>query len=511
MCSSLEEGSTQSSESVVSSLLANQTERSFTDASIWYKDEQYNSATKALEAYIEDFEQSLLSPDVSTGKLYLKTGLVKYDGLSRSLDLLKGGSQDTFSAEELEFIHQPLRKGLASDPDLVSLTTDDLLALPSDGSLPITHTSTLKTTPCQNFNHDRKKPICPRQEKSSSLCLSKKSHIHFVENSATLDKKSLSSLSHKDFGLKYSMELYGHKGTSPLVPPFSAGLESHTLKLNNVSSYPRWITSQKSDLDVSGITSIPDLSYPVWLNEGEFLSDSDAYNGTSTSQKQKDWCSHVKTNFKSTLWAEELDSEISSSSHDDDVFGSSDETQMLSGRKHIENDRYLKSGQFSRTVGVPELKENFLHKDLNDLDFKKSFEDDQIELLILKAERALESSSTGLAYGMLNSGSPRTEDILDGDRSWEKTVAPFKSPVPVLMSEDDHLKTKSDLSNKLLQDCSKSDCQKSTLSGGNHPGPVEALKQMLFNLQLVQQKLHVGQEDGVCREPEKGFPPLGTT
>lgn len=47
------------------------------------------------------------------------------------------------------------------------------------------------------------------------------------------------------------------------------------------------------------------------------------------------------------------------------------------------------------------------------------FSDDQLELLILKARRTLESSAEDLASIMKNDGSPCTVDILEAERSWE--------------------------------------------------------------------------------------------
>ncbi|XP_029435737.1 lung adenoma susceptibility protein 2 isoform X2 [Rhinatrema bivittatum] len=121
--------------------------------------------------------------------------------------------------------------------------------------------------------------------------------------------------------------------------------------------------------------------------------------------------------------------------------------------------------------------------------FRCRHKDDMIELLILKAERALESSVQAVPSSMENIGSPKTEDIVDTERSWEKIPVTFKSPVPVCSDEGNLQTTKLNLVNDFLKDCTKKNSlvEETTLSGGNHHGPVEALKQMLFNLQTVQQ------------------------
>uniref|UniRef100_A0A673MM31 Lung adenoma susceptibility protein 2-like n=1 Tax=Sinocyclocheilus rhinocerous TaxID=307959 RepID=A0A673MM31_9TELE len=89
--------------------------------SIKYRDKHYASASEALDAYITDFQRSLRGSDTTTGKLHavLKTSLTD---------------------EELIFLNIPVRN---RDSDRLSMATDDLLALPNDGSLPVTRTSAL--------------------------------------------------------------------------------------------------------------------------------------------------------------------------------------------------------------------------------------------------------------------------------------------------------------------------------------------------------------------------------
>lgn len=72
MACSFEKDSIYLPESTVSSLLAScslNSSNSYSNGSIQYKDKVYNSASQALEAYIEDFDQSLMSSEVSTGKI----------------------------------------------------------------------------------------------------------------------------------------------------------------------------------------------------------------------------------------------------------------------------------------------------------------------------------------------------------------------------------------------------------------------------------------------------------
>ncbi|GCC21632.1 hypothetical protein chiPu_0020107 [Chiloscyllium punctatum] len=118
---------------------------------------------------------------------------------------------------------------------------------------------------------------------------------------------------------------------------------------------------------------------------------------------------------------------------------------------------------------------------------------EHLDLLIQKAERFHEVLSQHVSNPAQNQGSPGTEDILEAERSWDNPPVTFKSPVPVGNSEEEFFEA----SNPTLTDDSCQDplntghqrnhSGSSGISGGKHHGPVEALKQMLFSLQTVQQ------------------------
>lgn len=95
--------------------------------------------------------------------------------------------------------------------------------------------------------------------------------------------------------------------------------------------------------------------------------------------------------------------------------------------------------------------------------------------------------------------SPCSLDKLEAERSWENVPVTFKSPVPV--KADDRLQQSSGTQciNEILEDFLSDENQSSTLSGGKHHGPVEALKQMLFNLQAVQESFNQNKN----REPKE--------
>ncbi|XP_045152103.1 lung adenoma susceptibility protein 2 isoform X2 [Echinops telfairi] len=129
--------------------------------------------------------------------------------------------------------------------------------------------------------------------------------------------------------------------------------------------------------------------------------------------------------------------------------------------------------------------------------------DDKIELLILKAKRNLEHSTEDLPSPVKKDGSPCSLDKLEAERSWENIPVTFKSPVPV--DSDDNLQqtSKTKYAKNFLEDFLSNDNQSCTLSGGKHHGPVEALKQMLFNLQAVQETFNQNKISEPEEEPKQ--------
>lgn len=112
---------------------------------------------------------------------------------------------------------------------------------------------------------------------------------------------------------------------------------------------------------------------------------------------------------------------------------------------------------------------------------------DKIELLILKAKKNLRQSTNDVPKPMEKDDSPCSLDQLEAERSWENVPVTFKSPVPVKADDSPQQSSRIQCINKLPDNFLNDDNQSSTLSGGKHHGPVEALKQMLFNLQAVQE------------------------
>uniref|UniRef100_A0A670ZS44 Uncharacterized protein n=1 Tax=Pseudonaja textilis TaxID=8673 RepID=A0A670ZS44_PSETE len=103
-----------------------------------------------------------------------------------------------------------------------------------------------------------------------------------------------------------------------------------------------------------------------------------------------------------------------------------------------------------------------------------------------------------------NDGSPCTVDILEAERVWDNVPIGLKSPVPIsCVEENSPPNPKASMVNNFLEDCLQNGQQESTFSGGNHHGPVEALKLMLFNLQAVQHSFHKNKSDRSKEESPK--------
>ncbi|XP_056147089.1 lung adenoma susceptibility protein 2 [Lampris incognitus] len=103
------------------------------NTTIRYGDKDYESASEALEAYIADFERGRQDGRASTGRLVLFTSPTKPKMTLRNKDVLR----EQLTDGELDFLNLPA----SSHHDRVSMTTEELLTIPCDGSMPVTRTS----------------------------------------------------------------------------------------------------------------------------------------------------------------------------------------------------------------------------------------------------------------------------------------------------------------------------------------------------------------------------------
>lgn len=105
-----------------------------------YRDKDYGSASAALDAYIADFDRSRQNSEASTGKLVLEQH--RPSTPSRARPRNKDVLRERLTDQELDFLNLPVSSlRHRSNRDRLSMTTDELLSIPNDGSMPVTHTS----------------------------------------------------------------------------------------------------------------------------------------------------------------------------------------------------------------------------------------------------------------------------------------------------------------------------------------------------------------------------------
>ncbi|XP_012860239.1 lung adenoma susceptibility protein 2 isoform X1 [Echinops telfairi] len=476
---------TCSRESSVSSLLASCSPSggnlSNSGGPFQYKGKVYDSASQALQAYIHEFDLSQMCPGGSTGKMNIAKG-------SRNLAKFSTYMYKNNALEDVDHVKSShslcYRKQTVNDIDSISLTTDDLLKLPADGSLP----SSGYIGPGHRTNKKNKKCF----GRLGSLDAEK--NPKFQESAFPKSKDNfITPLVYTNINGKQRVKLKNPRITNKTNKCISEPSLSFSKKSSSKDSsednceknYPRWFTSQKSDLNVSGITSIPDFKYPVWLHNQDLLPET---NSQRTSKVLKEDSSSPKHSYQAqrTRLTNKLDcfeysfehSNVSNSAHDDKGLVNEYKCDFECSQCQYEN--LLLPGQS-----------------------KKPFSDDKIELLILKAKRNLEHSTEDLPSPVKKDGSPCSLDKLEAERSWENIPVTFKSPVPV--DSDDNLQqtSKTKYAKNFLEDFLSNDNQSCTLSGGKHHGPVEALKQMLFNLQAVQETFNQNKISEPEEEPKQ--------
>ncbi|XP_031221846.1 lung adenoma susceptibility protein 2 isoform X2 [Mastomys coucha] len=457
-----------SRDSSVTSLLASCSLRgsssSSSDSSFLYKDQLYSSASEALQAYIEDFELSREHPAAGTVKVNIDGEVGNVPQFSSYVPTPHSAFENLDHKQHFNPLYY--RREAIRDMDSISLTTDDLLRLPADGCFSFTD-----VTPHHRQNKKTKKYIGRQDSSDIKHCPS--SYVETTPKSRDdiVPPYVYTKINGKKCGRPRTPKPINRKNkyvseSSLSIPKESSFKDSseHGLEKN----YPRWLTSQKCDLSVSGVTSIPDFKYPIWLHNEDLLPDAD----TSRVYKLFNEDEYCPTHSYQTQRASQLLSKVDCFEYS---FKPSNFTDSFSEYKGLGND-------FKCQCDNPLLPGQS----------QKPFCGDKIELLILKAKKNLKQSTEDLPKPVEKDGSPCSLDKLEAERTWENVPVTFKSPVPVKADDSPQRSSRTQCvnDNKFLEEFLNDDNQSSTLSGGKHHGPVEALKQMLFNLQTVQESFN---------------------
>ncbi|XP_035165896.1 lung adenoma susceptibility protein 2 isoform X2 [Oxyura jamaicensis] len=445
--------SVSSPDSAVSFLLTSVgSSNSCSNSLIRYKDKLYSSASEALEAYIADFDLSLTSSEITTGKICLCQSTPKQAEFSKHRVKEKYALDDCNEHTGLSSLASPCRRETECDPDLISLATDDLLAFPADGSLPCVPSSPFKSIH-QNSEWNRwslKKSVCPYHTVSldteRGFCLQENGKADANQNV----RKHFSKKKHNAFTPNRYNSVSSKGSSRPLSVENSATLPA--------KNYPRWLTSQKSDLNVSGISSIPSFHYPVWLKSHNLFSAATKESGGHNFNIQGETSS--SQTFEILKKQCSVDKDSSDFLKKNGCLDLTGDNEAAESCKYDSPDALFQSGaSFSRHT-------------------KQSFGEDRLELLTLRADRDLESSNEDSSNTLENGSSPSTTDILGAERSWENVLGAFKSPVPACCEDKRNPLPfpKADIIHKFLEDCLNDKNKENVFSGDHNPRPLEALK-----------------------------------
>uniref|UniRef100_A0A673TME1 Lung adenoma susceptibility protein 2 n=1 Tax=Suricata suricatta TaxID=37032 RepID=A0A673TME1_SURSU len=225
------------------------------DGSFQYKDKVYSSASQALQAYIDDFDLSQMYPGTSTGKINSRcsANMPEFSNY-----IYKPNNAFDNVDQKKSSLSLSCRRKTVSDIDSISLTTDDLLKLPADGSFSFAYVGS-------DHQISKKKKKCIGRLSSSDTEKKQK----FQEPSTLMCKDDLvtpvvyTDINRKQCGRLKNPKLVKKTNKCISEPSllFSKKLSfkdssEHSLEKN----YPRWLTSQKYDLNVSGITMVTKLN-----------------------------------------------------------------------------------------------------------------------------------------------------------------------------------------------------------------------------------------------------------
>ncbi|CAG5867157.1 unnamed protein product [Menidia menidia] len=405
------------------------------DFSFRFREKVYDSASAALDAYIADFERSCQKSKRLTGSMVLPPNQATTSkprvGMLRNRDVLRERLTET----ELDFLYLPVSSlHHQGNRDRLSMTTDELLSIPYDGSLPVTHTSACihAHRTCSGLNSCHAAPC------------------HINQHHSLPDKTSRS---------------YRRQGR-PKVTIFEPAVDTPSYAHRKVRSewdgpssllhLPHWLTSNKAEIDCSEISSLPDLPYPAWIQscgvsvppppQSELWEDHVAQVPGAPKTGAPSWVSDLMKNNDFIQPSAQGDSQ-----------------QTLRNLR-------LQLAEHISLLGAKRESSDIV---------TNLFKDNKIESLIQKADQVLNSlsqSSKG-PESLPDPASPvNTEDLLN----CSPPHCPPLSPDSAAGESTEALTQK----------------EKQVWDHGPHgngiwkqPGPVEALKQMLFKLQAVEGEL----------------------
>uniref|UniRef100_A0A1A7YX00 Chromosome 18 open reading frame 54 n=1 Tax=Iconisemion striatum TaxID=60296 RepID=A0A1A7YX00_9TELE len=401
------------------------------DTTVRYRDKEYDSASAALDAYISDFERSCQNCRSLTGSLVLphngpSSPTKPRVGSLRNRDVLR----ERLTDRELDFLNLPVSSlHHRSNRDRFSMTTNELLSIPYDGSMPVTHTSAFVQGLLSRSEAPQTFPSTFRPAHRTRAGLGNQTSAAIRPPSSSRCRVTAAML-------------------NPAADASSSAHRAADLHL------PHWLTSHKADMNCPEISSMPDLKYPAWIRRCD-VSEPDLWD-----ERVSPPTGAHRTGAPS--WISDLEK-------DDDP----DDTPA-----QVENQQTLRDLRLQLAEQISVLAAERTGSD----SLAALFRENRIESLIQKADQVLNSLSGRTESRADPASSVHTEDLLPS--------LPPHCPPLLLDSAAGGL------------EAAPADRDVEVQGRGFHgngtckqPGPVEAVKQMLFRLQAVEAELQRRQKE----------------
>lgn len=351
-----------------------------------YRDKDYDSASAALDAYIADFESGRHNSKSLTGSLVLPRIPLSTPNRPRVSSLRnKDVLRERLTDRELDFLNLPVSSlHHRRNRDRLSMTTDELLSIPHDGSMPVTHTSAFMQGLLSQSSR-------PRPSTRPAHRMWDRLNHHHPHPSRTLSSSRSRGRSGAAMSKSEVDITSGSCDTSARRPARADWADpSSSLHL------PHWLTSNKSNMDCSGISSVPDLNYPAWIQRCDLSrpppsAESDLWDDAAETHQHRQ--AHRPG---APSWVAELGEDDDS----DHIPAQIDSRQTL---------RALRL-QFAEHISLLTAEKTKSDK------VESLFRDNRIESLIQKADQVLNSlsQSSGGASSPEDSEETRTQNKTQG-------------------------------------------------------------------------------------------------
>ncbi|XP_070707076.1 lung adenoma susceptibility protein 2 isoform X2 [Pempheris klunzingeri] len=444
-----------------------------------YGDKNYDSASAALDDYIADFEKSRVNRESLTGRLVLPHSRPSVPSRPKVSNLRnKDVLRENLTDRELDFLKLPVSSlHHRSNRDRLSMTTDELLSIPYDGSMPVTHTSAFIKGLFSQSGASQPCPSCsqPAHRLSSSHATPRLSHHHPHPSRTPRGSRCR-----------------GRAGTATLKPDVDMSSVSCYRSAHRAAGsewqgpssslhLPLWFTSNKADMDCSGITSVPDLKYPAWIKHCDTSEPPPPTE--SELWDEQDVPPPAAPGTTAPSWVAELE--------DDDP----DQTPA-----QVDSQQTLRDLRLQFAEQISSLTAERQSSDI----METLFRDNRIEALIQKADHVLNSLSQS------SGGADSIADPVSCTNYVEEAVGALNTEELLMSSSShghgSHLDSAAAVGITEALTDRGAQAQGCSVHGNTvfkQPGPVEALKQMLFRLQAVEAELQRQQQQ---QQPSSGAP-----